>query len=197
MNAPVKKRWINHTRNTSQQFGWLAIALHWFSALLVIGLTGLGLWMVTLNYYSQWYYPAPNLHKSLGMVFAGLLLLRAGWRWLNVQPDVHGHRWERRAAHISHWLIYALLFGIVLSGYLIVTAEGAAISIFNLIDIPALPLQFNRQADIAGWWHRWMCYVLIALVVLHIAAAIKHQFFNRDGTLSRMLGLNISNVSSK
>lgn len=180
--------WINGWRNTAGRFGWMAIILHWLSAVLVIGLLALGIWMVTLTYYSQWYQPAPQLHKSLGMIFAGVLIARTGWRWLSTQPAVHGQRWERHTAHVSHWLIYLLLFGIVISGYLMVTAEGAPVIIFESFQIPATPLRAEHQADVAGWWHRWLSYGLTALLALHIAAALKHQLINRDGTLSRMLG---------
>lgn len=181
-------KWIRGWRNGPHSFGWLTIGLHWLSALLVVGLLALGIWMVTLTYYSQWYYPAPNLHKSAGMLFAGVLLVRAGWRLVNIQPSARGRHWEQLAAHISHWLIYVLLFGIVISGYLLVTAEGAGISVFGWFEIPASSIQFERQADLAGWWHRWLSYVLIALLAVHIAAALKHQFIDRDGTLTRMLG---------
>lgn len=193
MNKRSKSSWIRSLRNGQQHFGWLAIALHWSSALLIISLLILGLWMVTLTYYSQWYYPAPNLHKSLGIIFAVLLILRMTWRWISTQPHSHGEEWEKRLAHFSHIFIYLLLLSIVISGYLIVTAADVGISVFNLFDIPALNLPINRQADIAGWWHRWMSYLLIALITLHIGAAVKHQFINRDGTLSRMLGRTTSN----
>ncbi len=185
-------KWIRHWRNRQQQFGWLAIALHWSSAALVIALLALGLWMVGLSYYSQWYYPAPTLHKSLGTLFALLLLLRSGWRLSSIQPVIHGTALERRAAHLSHILIYWLLFAITISGYLMVTATGSGISVFGWFEIPATPLQSANQADVAGWWHRWLCYLLIALLATHIAAALIHQWIKRDGTLSRMLGRTVA-----
>ncbi len=181
-------RWVRQWRSSSSQHGWVAIGLHWVSALLIIGLLALGIWMVTLSYYSQWYHPAPHLHKSFGMLFAAILLFRFIWRLINHQPEVQGKAWERQAAHYGHRVIYLLLMAIVVSGYLLVTAEGAVVSVFDWLDIPASPIQFERQADIAGWWHRWLSYLLIACIALHIAAALKHQLIDRDGTLSRMLG---------
>jgi cytochrome b561 len=187
MSTP-KSGWIRQWRNSRDAFGWLAILLHWISALLLIGLLALGIWMVTLTYYDSYYTPAPQLHKSLGMLFAGLLLLRLIWRLSNLSPVIHGKRWEISSAHISHWLVYALLLGIVITGYLMTTAEGSAISVFGWLDIPALPVAFKQQADLMGDWHRWASYALIGLLLVHIAAALKHQWLDNDGTLSRMLG---------
>ena len=184
--------WISHWRNRHDAFGWLAIMLHWLSAVLVIGLLALGIWMVTLTYYDSWYTPAPQLHKSVGMLFAGLLLMRLVWRLSNPSPAIHGKRWEIGIAQISHWLVYALLTGIVITGYLMTTAEGQAISVFGWFEIPALPAAFTQQADLMGDWHRWASYTLIGLLVLHIGAAIKHQWLDADGTLSRMLGRKVS-----
>ncbi len=183
-----QRTWVDGWRSDIRQHGWLAIGLHWTSAILVIALLALGLWMITLSYYSQWYYTAPALHTSMGILFTAVLILRCSWRLTNTQPIITGTSLEQRAAGISHWLIYWLLFAICISGYLIVTAAGSGISVFGLFELPASPLQFDNQADMAGWWHRWLCYLLMAVIVLHIAAALKHQLINRDGTLSRMLG---------
>lgn len=187
-NNRKQSRWVRQWRNDASAFGWLAIVLHWSSAILVIGLLALGVWMVTLTYYDSWYTPAPLIHKSLGLLFALLLLVRLTWKLINVAPQVHGKVWEIRVAHISHWLVYALLFGIVISGYLMTTAEGSAVPVFDWFAIPASPLKFERQADTMGNLHRWASYALIGMLLLHIAAAIKHQWANADGTLTRMLG---------
>ena len=183
-----KTRWVSQWRNNHNQFGWVAIILHWVSAVLVVGLLALGVWMVTLGYYSQWYNIAPALHKSIGVVFAILLSLRLVWRCLNQQPQGQGTKLEKLAAYYSHWLVYLFLFSIVISGYLIVTAEGVGVSVFNTFTIPALDSSIDQQADLAGWWHRWLSYILGGLLFIHIAAALKHQFFDRDGSIGRMLG---------
>ena len=87
-------------RNSSDRFGLVTGSLHWLMALLVIGLTALGLWMTSLTYYSPYYTSAPFWHKSLGLVFAALLVLRLIWRAATPSP---GHlashqRWERLLA---------------------------------------------------------------------------------------------------
>lgn len=182
------QRWIKGWKNDANQFGWIAIMLHWLSALLIIGLLASGMWMVTLTYYSQWYNQAPMLHKSFGVLFGLLLAARLLWRWNNPVPKAHGRALEKRVAHISHWFVYLALIGIVVSGYLVVTAKGVGVEIFNGFTLPALPWQFEQQASVIGWWHRWLSYTLCSLLVLHIAAALKHQWVNKDGTLTRMFG---------
>jgi cytochrome b561 len=75
-NNRKQSHWVRQWRNDASAFGWLAIVLHWSSAILVIGLLALGVWMVTLTYYDSCYTPAPLIHKSLGLLFAFLLLIQ-------------------------------------------------------------------------------------------------------------------------
>jgi cytochrome b561 len=76
---------------------------------------------------------------------------------------------------------------LMLSGYLISTADGRAIIVFDLIHIPALPWSIDRQEDIAGEIHNLLAWALIAMAVLHALAALKHHFINKDHSLVRML----------
>jgi cytochrome b561 len=178
-------------RNSSQNWGWLSVIIHWLTALAVFGLFGLGLWMVELDYYSPWYRTAPNIHRSIGVLLMVLTLGRLVWRALNETPhDLPGHKvWERKAAHITHGLIYVLLFAIMFSGYLISTADGRGVSVFGWFEIPAVIHGLKNQEDIAGEIHLVLAVLLITLVVVHAAGAFKHHFIDRDRTLRRMLGL--------
>jgi len=174
-------------RNTESRFGWVAIALHWLTALAVFGLFGLGLWMVELSYYDDWYREAPALHKSVGILLFAGLVGRLVWRGLNPAPAPLGKAWERRAAALVHRLMLALLLVLMVAGYLISTADGRAIAVFGWFEVPATLHGIDGQEDWAGWFHRWLAYGLMALVALHAAAALKHQFIDRDGSLRRML----------
>ncbi|MDR9498179.1 MAG: cytochrome b [Hydrogenovibrio sp.] len=188
--------------NHSNQYGWLTIALHWVIALGVLGLFFLGLWMVTLDYYSNWYHQAPWIHKSVGIIVVSLMVLRWLWHRVSAVPrpmdgPVKGafeKRFERispglvkKLVHGFHQLMYVLVVLIGFSGYLISTAEGKPVDVFDWFQVPALPWQFAQQADLAGLAHQWLAYALIALVVVHAAAALKHHFIDRDRTLLRML----------
>ncbi len=177
-------------RNSTQAYGWISIVLHWGMALAIFGLFGLGLYMVELTYYDALYRTLPSIHKSIGILMALALLLRITWRWSNPVPEaVTGTRpFERRLAAIVHRLFYLLIAVIMLSGYLISTADGSAISVFGWFSVPASLTSIPRQEDIAGLVHQYLAYFLIALVVLHAAAALKHHFIDRDATLRRILG---------
>lgn len=174
-------------RNTQQGYGLISIALHWLVALTVVGLFALGLWMVELGYYDPWYRKGPDLHKSIGILLFLVMGFRLIWRWSNPHPISVGKPLEIKLASIVHGLLYLLLFSLMLSGYLISTADGRAIDVFNLFSVPALVSGFDNQEDIAGLVHQIIAYSLIALVVLHALAALKHHFFDRDRTLKRML----------
>ena len=176
-------------RNTPRQYGYISILLHWLVALLVFGMFGLGLWMVELTYYDPWYQRAPALHKATGIVLFGIMLLRLLWRYANPRPAPLPSlaNWEKRLARGLHVLFYPLLFTLMLSGYLISTADGRPISVYGLFNVPATLSGLPRQEDIAGDVHQWLAYTLIGLVALHALAALKHHFLDRDGTLRRML----------
>jgi cytochrome b561 len=87
-----------------------------------------------------------------------------------------------------HKALYALLFTVMISGYLISTADGRAISVFNIFELPALPWSIENQEDIAGDIHFWLACFLVGFASLHALAALKHHFIEKDHTLKRMLG---------
>lgn len=173
--------------NNTETYGWISIALHWLSAIVVLGMFALGLWMVELDFYNPWYKDAPHYHKSVGLLLAGLIIVRLLWKFRQISPRAVGARWEQSAASIGHWLLYLGLVGLFVTGYLISTADGRGIDIFNWLTIPSLGQWFANQEDIAGDIHEWLAYALMALVAVHVVAALKHHFINRDESLKRML----------
>jgi cytochrome b561 len=176
--------------NTKQHYGWLTILLHWSSVLLVIFLFALGYWMVDLGYYDSWYKTGPALHKSIGITFFLLMLIRIFWRLWQTQPQaLNSHTTiERKLGHLMHWFLYFLILFIMVNGYLISTADGRGIEVFQLFEIPSLGSFIENQEDIAGVIHQYSAYLLIVMVLLHAAAALKHHFIDKDKTLTRMLG---------
>ena len=177
-------------RNTTSSYGLLAIILHWLVAVGVIGLFILGLWMVELNYYDPWYRRAPDLHKSIGVSLLFIMLVRLVWRWTNQKPlPFPGNsQSEQRIAGIVHVILYCLIFSVMLSGYLISTADGRPIEVFRIFTIPATLTGIEQQEDIAGTIHLIFGIMLISLSGLHALAALKHHFVNKDRTLLRMFG---------
>lgn len=176
-------------KNTSKNYGLISILLHWGMALVVVALFALGLWMRGLSYYDEWYRIGPDVHKSVGILLAIALLLRIIWRCFNVRPDDAEtlKRWEQYSAHIVHYLLYVLLMAIVLSGYLISTADGRPVEVFGWFAVPAMGELFDNQEDLAGQVHEYLAYSVIILALLHALAALKHHFIDKDNTLKKML----------
>ncbi|OUS40619.1 cytochrome B [Oleispira antarctica] len=156
-------------------------------ALGIFFLFGLGLYMVELTYYDAWYQGSLDLHKSLGIVLLLVWIGRVAWRWLNTNPDMAGTQLEKKAAHIAHLALYLLMLALMVTGYLISTADGRGIEVFGLFEIPAMSISFENQEDIAGDIHWGIAWSLIVMVALHSLAAIKHQLVNKDGTLTKMI----------
>ena len=180
-----------HLRNDRQGYGLVAVSLHWLVAVTVAGQFGLGLWMRSLGYYDAWYRLGPWWHKGIGVVLFGVLVLRLVWRWTNPRPEhLPSHTpYERLAAAIAHGLLYLLLFAVMVSGYLISTADGRGLEVFDWFIVPATLSGLERQEDIAGVVHLWLAWSVIGLAGAHALAALKHHFFDHDETLRRMLGV--------
>ncbi|GAA0364847.1 cytochrome b [Bowmanella denitrificans] len=174
-------------QESATRWGWTTVLLHWGSAIAILGLFGLGIWMVDLDYYSQWYRDAPHIHKSIGILLAMLTVFRLLWRVSHKRPAAIGKSWEIRLSHLTHGVLYVLLLAIFTSGYLISTADGRAIDVFNWFAVPGFGEWITNQEDIAGEIHEWLAWLLIGLVTLHAVAAVKHHVIDKDKTLTRML----------
>lgn len=176
--------------NSVTRYGMISIALHWLVAIIIFSLFALGYWMVDLTYYSSWYRTAPYWHKSIGILLFVVVVIRLLWRLATPTPAaLSSHSLlEKRVARTTHLILYLLILLIMLSGYLISTADGRSIAVFTWFTVPALGELFPRQADIAGAFHQYLAYALIGLTVLHALGALKHHFIDKDATLKRMFG---------
>ena len=175
--------------NSEQAYGIVTKVLHWLTALLITGLIVLGWYMVELTYYDRWYHDSTESHKALGMAVFALGVITLVWRRVSASP-VHQASlkpWQRIAATAMHHTLFALILLIPATGYLISTSAGKTIDIFGWFEIPALFDVSTRLRDLAIACHYYLAYGTAALVVLHAAAAFKHQLIDRDGTLARML----------
>ncbi|AOM39173.1 cytochrome b [Xenorhabdus hominickii] len=185
-------------KNTDTRFGHISVFIHWLIALAVYGMFALGLWMVTLNYYDPWYHRAPEVHKSIGVLIFMIMVVRIIWRFISPPPKPlasYSH-FTRTSSKLTHFTLYIVLFGILGSGYLISTADGAPISIFGWFEVPATLSGQGIQADTAGVIHLYLAWIIVVLSLLHGLAALKHHFINHDTTLKRMFGFNTDNSNS-
>ena len=173
--------------NAEPDYTRTAIALHWLLAVLIFGGFGLGLYMHDLPFSPQ-KLKLYSWHKWIGVSVFLLVLIRGIWRITHRPPPLPPGMpaWQRRAAHISHGGLYLLMFVIPLSGWLMSSASGFKAVYFGVIPLPDLLDKNKAVAEVLVEVHEFLAFTLVALVVVHAAAAIKHQFIDHDGTLMRM-----------
>jgi cytochrome b561 len=176
-------------KNSSYAYGWVAIFFHWTAAVVIFGMFGLGLYMVDLTYYDDWYRTAPYIHKSIGILFTIFIVLRLIWKLANtaVAPLPTHKSWEIKLSHVVHWVLYLLILVTVVSGFFISTADGRSIDVFGWFEVPALIEGVDNLEDVAGEVHEIATWLIIGLAGLHMIGAIKHHVIDKDVTLKRML----------
>ena len=177
--------------DTPTQYGLVSVLMHWLIALTYIGLFFVGWYVVTLDYYDPWYIALQHWQKSIGMLLLVILLCLGAWRLAVIKPSsLESHLdWEVKSSRIVHWLLGIGVLVLLVSGYLIPTAEGRGISVFNWGTFPAV-INLPDQEDISGLVHRYVAYLILGLSVVHATAALKHHFVDKDDTLRRMLRIS-------
>jgi len=175
--------------NSKENFGLITILIHWLMAIAIIGLFVLGTYMVGLGYYDPNYHELPWWHKSFGLIVAFMLIIRLIWKWSNPKVAIIKSikPIEIKLATLVQVALYLLILICCTSGIMISTATGAGIDFFNWFEIPALISYGESQSDLAGQVHEISTLALIILASLHMLAALKHHFIQKDATLRRML----------
>jgi len=164
-----------------------AVALHWIIALLVLALFSLGIYMADLP-VSPLKLKLYSYHKWTGVTVFALVMLRLLWRLRHAPPPLPASQpaWQQRGAHMVHFLLYTLLCAAPITGWLMSSAYGFTTVWFGVLPLPDLLDKNEALGDALKLTHRYLNYTFIALVVLHVVAALKHQWIDRDGTLARM-----------
>ena len=166
----------------------IAIALHWVTAGLILAALALGLSMTEmplspqkLKFYA-W-------HKWLGVTVFLLVVLRLIWRITHRPPPLPAElpSWQRSAAQVTHALLYVLMLTIPLTGWLMSSAKGVQTVYLGLLPIPDLLAKDEALGNLLDSVHTVLAYGLIALLVVHVVAALKHHWVDRDDVLTRML----------
>lgn len=176
-------------KNTARRWGSVSQALHWLIALLILllGIVGLSMGELPKTPKYFWVYTA---HKSLGISVLALVVVRLGWRLYagTPEPEPGTPTWQERIASATHWLLYALIFAIPLSGWLYDSASGLRpFHWFGLFEMPKLSPPDEQLRVLSHFAHEWGFWLLIAMVLAHAGAAFYHHLFQRDATLARML----------
>ena len=183
----------NTTGLNQQRYSRIAMALHWLIALVIISLITMGLLMTNERVPNR--FVIYQWHKSLGILVLFLSLFRLYCRLRHKPPALPSgmKSWEIKAAHITHIGFYGFMIGMPLLGWAMISASRLPIEtqLFYLIPWPDMPGIPKEQAveTVLKTLHEMGGKLMIALIVLHIGAALKHQFIAKDNLLARMLPL--------
>jgi cytochrome b561 len=168
-----------------------AIVLHWLIAAAVLAQVSLGLWMIGIPKsppgVRAWWF---NVHKSIGITIGLLVIIRLLWRLTHTPPPLPGsmRRWQRLGARISHYGLYTCLILLPLSGYL-----GSSFTKYPILfygyRLPHWGWDSPVLKELCSQVHFYAACVLIALVLLHVSAALKHLLVDKDGVFQRMFPL--------
>jgi len=175
-------------RNTTERYGVVAMTLHWAVAALAIGLLCLGLYMADQD-------PSPAVfrlyfwHKSFGVVVLALVCARLAWKLSNIRPlPLPAHKpWEKKLAKAAHFLLYLCLFIMPLTGWAMSSAKNFQVSVFGWFSLPNIYPESKEAASFFVTVHIVTSRILIGLILLHVAGALKHHVIDKDGTLRRMV----------
>ena len=168
------------------RYGGVAILLHWLLALMIVGAFGVGFYMADLP-VSPSRLKLYSYHKWAGITILALSALRLLWRLTHRPPaDPPMPAWQARAAHATHGLLYALFFIVPLVGWAYSSAAGFPIVWFGVLPLPDFVPVDKALAEAIKPWHQRSAMLLAALVLLHVAGALKHHWIDRDGLLRRM-----------
>lgn len=184
--------------NTEIRYGNVAMTLHWLIALLIIGNICSGLWFAEImSHDDPMRFDVVQLHKSFGLTILVLSLIRLIWRLMNPAPPLPLEMSPllKFVARLTHHLFYFLIITIPLAGWLLVSASptGIPTMYFGLFQWPNLPFfdgltrpEHVHYVHTFAAAHSYMAFFAIALLVLHVSAALYHQFIRHDNVLQRM-----------
>ena len=175
-------------KNTDERWGAVSQLLHWLIVLLILGIGTAGLVMTEMR-NSPDKIQVYLLHKSFGLTVLALITLRLLWRLYAGAPrPVSGTpRWQERIASLTHGALYALVFAMPLSGWVLNSAAGFPLRWFELFNLPSIAAKSDSLHELMEEVHEWLFWTLIAVALVHAAAAIYHHVFQHDATLARML----------
>ena len=180
------------TRNNPLQFALLSRILHWLMAALLLAMLFIGVGMVST--IMPKYLTLVSIHKPLGIAILVLALIRLGLRLRYGAPPLPADLPEpmKLAAESSHYLLYALMIGMPLIGWGMMSAAAYPVVLFAGWQLPAI----LPQSDSLHTWlwgaHFYLAFAFFALVLLHIAAALFHALVRRDGVFESMAGVSLS-----
>jgi cytochrome b561 len=181
---------MDNATTQAQRYSRGAVILHWLIAVLIL-----------LNFAAAWVAEdmpkaeaaqVMSNHKAIGITILLLTLVRIAWRFTRPAPPLVEtlKAWEAAVAKVTHGLFYFLMLAIPVTGWGQHSAGsgGKAVSVFGLFNMPALPVGHDKPTiGVFHEAHEITATLMLVLFVLHVAAALKHQFVDKDGTMRRMV----------
>lgn len=164
---------------------------HWITVALIGVQVPVGVWMAyrgnTLNLWDGLTNNLYSTHKLLGLVILMLVIARLAYRFSNGAPadEPTLENWQKGLSHLTHWAIYALLILVPIGGWLGIS-YFPALSVFG-VSIPGLVSPDQAKSAVVLYYHMLGAFALVALIGMHVGAALFHHFIRRDGVLTRML----------
>jgi cytochrome b561 len=172
--------------NPAARYSTVAVVLHWLLAVAIVCSFCIGVYMADLP-FSLTRVKLYNWHKWAGISILALSALRLLWRLFNRPPaDLPMPAWQARAAHAVHGLLYLAFFAVPLTGWAMSSAKGFPIVWFGVLPLPDFVPKDHDLGELLETVHAVLAYGLAALVLAHVAGALKHHFVDRDGLLARM-----------
>lgn len=175
-------------KNTPNEYGAVSKFLHWTIGLAIVGMLALGYIMEDFEDLDT-KIKAFGLHKSVGISILTLAVLRIIWHAYSRRPLLieTGKAWEKLAAETLHFCLYCAMLVMPLTGWLVSSSAGRPVSFFGLFTLPDLIGADESMKEIFEALHEFLAVCLIAGISVHVLAALKHHFLNKDATLTRML----------
>ncbi len=181
-----------NTQAAPATYSRTAIALHWILAIALMAIFGVGLYMADLPFSPQ-RLKLYNWHKWAGVTILLLSAVRVLWRLTHTPPALPVKVsatmpvWQQLAYHATHGALYALFFIVPLVGWAYTSAAGFPIVLFGVLPLPDFVTADKALAELIKPWHEITAFAMAGLAALHIAAALKHHWVDRDGLLQRMV----------
>jgi cytochrome b561 len=176
----------------SKRYSTVAIVLHWLLGISIFAMFAIGIYMSDLP-FSPLRLKLYNYHKWAGITFLILSVLRLLWRLVNRPPALPKTiaqampSWQTKAYHGMHYALYALFFAVPLIGWAYSSAAGFPIVLFGVLPLPDFMTVDKEFAKQIKEMHEISAFALVGLAILHVGAALKHHFIDKDGLVSRML----------
>ncbi|MCL1127756.1 cytochrome b [Shewanella surugensis] len=172
-------------KNESQEYDFLSKLFHWFMAIIIVYTMLAGFSLHIIDEHSSLWFFISQLNISLAFLSALIFIPRWVWSFFRTEPaQVTMPTLQRNVANMFHSLLYLLMFFVYITGFLMLSEPVVILGHLNYVN----PLiQHDNICDLFFIFHRFSCYFLFFLIIIHVLAVIKHQYIDKNHLLNKML----------